>query len=40
MKMGVQIVRDSGRSMQSVPMDLAQLCNGEELKGFSSAPSP
>lgn len=39
MRIEVNIVRDSGRSMQSVPVDLAQLCNGEVLKGFSSAPS-
>ena len=40
MKMEVNIVRDSGRFFQYVPVDLAQLCNGEVLKGFSSAPSP
>ena len=40
MEIEVNIVRDSGRSMQSVPVDLAQLCKGEALKGFSNAPSP
>ena len=39
MEIEVNIVRDSGRSMQSVPVDLAQRCTGEVLKGFSSAPS-
>ena len=39
MKMEVQIVRDAGKFSQYVPVDLAQLCNGEVLKDFSSAPS-
>ena len=39
MKMEVEIVRDSGKFSQYVPVDLAQLCKGEALKGFSSAPS-
>jgi hypothetical protein len=40
MEIEVQIVRDAGRSLQYVPVDLAKLCKGEVLKGFSSAPSP
>jgi hypothetical protein len=38
MEMEVMIVRDAGRS-QYVPVDLAQLCRGEVLKDFLSAPS-
>ena len=40
MQMEVRIVRDGGKFSQFVPVDLAQLCKGELLKGFISAPSP
>src|SRR5262249_16210920 len=39
MRVEVNTVFNSGRSMQHVPVDLAKLCDGETIKGFSSAPS-
>ncbi|MEW6667361.1 MAG: hypothetical protein AB1512_19325 [Thermodesulfobacteriota bacterium] len=36
MKMQVIIVRDNGKSMQSVPVDIAARCNSEELRGLVS----
>lgn len=36
MEMKVTIVRDSGKRMQNVPIDLAARCKSAELRGFAS----
>ena len=39
MRIEVDIVRNSGITMQHVPVDLAERCTDEVIKRFSSAPS-
>jgi len=36
MQMEVIIVRDDGKSIQNIPIDVAAQCNSEELGGFAS----
>ncbi len=36
MEMDVHILRDSGRSVQQVPVDIRKRCKPEELRGFAS----
>ena len=36
MQMEVIIVRDNGRSIQNVPVDITVRCSSKELRGFAS----